>query len=230
MRKSDRLFQLTNLLRTHQPITAKRLAEKLSVSERTIYRYIDDLSLSGIPIYGEVGLGYKLSEGYELPPLQLSPNELEALVSGVNFIAALTGKNLADSAHSLLAKIEAVLPNGVTAVSYEERAIKIPGSRRGTVEYEIWDKVHSAIESESWIDISYEAESGNITQRVVFPLGLFYWGGKWTIGCWCSLRSCYRDFRVDRITELMISNNYGELPLDVSLHDYIAMQEQVKVY
>ncbi|WP_444939344.1 helix-turn-helix transcriptional regulator [Microbulbifer sp. JMSA002] len=75
MRKSDRLFQLANILRAHQPITAKELAEKLSVSERTIYRYMDDLSVSGIPVYGETGVGYRLSNGFELPPLQLTQEE-----------------------------------------------------------------------------------------------------------------------------------------------------------
>lgn len=57
MRKADRLFQLVNLIRTHQPITAERLAERIGVSVRTIYRYIDDLSISGIPVYGESGIG-----------------------------------------------------------------------------------------------------------------------------------------------------------------------------
>jgi len=63
VQKSDRLFQLTNILRRHQPLTAKQLAEKLMVSERTIYRYVDDLSISGIPVYGEPGVGYRLTSG-----------------------------------------------------------------------------------------------------------------------------------------------------------------------
>jgi biotin operon repressor len=110
VRKSDRLFQLTNLLRAHQPLTARELATRLCVSERTIYRYIDDLSLAGIPVYGEAGLGYRLSEGFEMAPLQLSAAELEALITGVNLVAVLTGKGMADPARSLLAKIEAALP------------------------------------------------------------------------------------------------------------------------
>ncbi|TVP47432.1 MAG: HTH domain-containing protein [Halomonas sp.] len=89
MRKSDRLFQLTNILRRHQPITAKQLAVKLMVSEKAIYRYVDDRSLPGIPVYGEPGDGYRLSEGFELPPLQLTPGELKALITGVSFTASV---------------------------------------------------------------------------------------------------------------------------------------------
>lgn len=178
MRKSDRLFQLTNILRAHQPISAKTLAEKLSVSERTIYRYVDDLSVAGIPIYGEPGVGYRLSEGYELPPLQLSPGELEALVAGVNFIAALTGQRLSDSAHALLSKIEAALPRSIATSNPDHRAIRIPASSRGTGVYEVWDRLHSAIESKHWLDLGYVSEQGEVTQRTVFPLGLFYWDSR----------------------------------------------------
>jgi len=90
------------------------------VSERTIYRYIDDLSLAGIPVYGEAGLGYRLSEGFEMAPLQLSAAELEALITGVNLVAVLTGKGMADPARALLAKIEAALP------AKEARAPRVP--------------------------------------------------------------------------------------------------------
>jgi predicted DNA-binding transcriptional regulator YafY len=229
VRKSDRLFQLTNILRAHQPITAKKLAERLSVSERTIYRYIDDLSLSGIPVYGESGLGYRLSAGYELPPLQLTSGELDALISGVNFITALTGKNISDSARSLLSKIEAVLPTAVSVLGREESIIRVPASRYGTLGYETWDRVHAAIASKRWLAITYEDESGNWTQRVVFPLGLFYWGGKWTMGCWCQLRHFYRDFRLDRIHKLTVLDKGEELPGHASLQHYIAMQEQMNI-
>ena len=86
MRKADRLFQLVNLIRVHQPVTAAFLAERLEVSVRTVYRYIDDISASGIPVYGEAGRGYTLSEGFELPPLTLSDDELEALTLSVDMM------------------------------------------------------------------------------------------------------------------------------------------------
>ncbi|WP_417553384.1 helix-turn-helix transcriptional regulator [Marinomonas fungiae] len=221
MRKSDRLFQLTNILRRHQPLTAKQLAEKLMVSERTIYRYVDDLSLSGIPIYGEPGIGYRLSEGFELPPLQLSPGELEALITGVSFIASLTGRDFAASAHSLLSKIEAALPNRSEVLSNEDRVVRVPAHHRESEAYQVWGMLHSAIERGCWLAISYNSLSQVETSRTIFPLGLFYWGGIWTLGSWCMLRRDYRDFRVDRISELELCAFEGVLPEGVSLSAYI---------
>lgn len=242
MRKSDRLFQLTNVLRSHQPISAKRLAVKLMVSERTIYRYIDDLSVSGVPVYGEPGVGYRLSEGFELPPLNLSPNELEALITGVNFVASLTGESLAASANSLLSKIEASLPNrsktekpelgGAESVHdsqishRDNRIIRIPVSYRDSDIYRLWQTAHSAIELKCWLRITYKSLAGDTTERRVFPLGLFYWGGKWTLGCWCELRSEYRDFRVDRILEMESFEYMGTLPDGISLQAYMDIQQQ----
>ncbi|SHF25448.1 YafY family protein [Vibrio gazogenes] len=225
MRKSDRLFQLANILRKHQPITAKQLAEKLLVSERTIYRYIDDLSLSGIPIYGEPGVGYRLSEGFELPPLQLSSGELEALVTGVSLTASLTGKNLAASAHSLLSKIEAALPNELKLISNEDRVVRVPVSNhRESEAYQVWEKAHSAIEKKRWLNIVYHSLAEVVTSRTVFPLGLFYWGGRWTLGVWCAMRGEYRDFRIDRIIKLEHGEYPGALPEGVSLSAYIELK------
>ncbi len=186
MRKSDRLFQLTNLLRAHQPLTARELAERLCVSERTIYRYMDDLSLAGIPVYGEAGLGYRLSEGFGLAPLQLSNAELEALITGVNLVAVLTGKGLADPARALLAKIEAALPErgpgrGQTPV------VRVPDYRTARPEYVRWDKLHDAITAGHWLEIDYDDALARQTRPSIL------WGsstgvdaGHWVPGAHCA--------------------------------------------
>ena len=75
MRKADRLFQLVNLIRVRQPVTAAVLAAELGLSVRSIYRYVDDLSVAGIPVYGEAGIGYRLDPAFELPPLSLDAAE-----------------------------------------------------------------------------------------------------------------------------------------------------------
>lgn len=126
MRKSDRLFQVVNLIRVHQPITADALAERIGVSARTIYRYIDDLSVSGIPLYGVAGVGYSLREGFELPPLTLTRTELDALMLGVEMLSTAAGTELATSARTLLSKITAALPSADVPPSLSSiRALRV---------------------------------------------------------------------------------------------------------
>ena len=224
MRKSDRLFQLTNLLRAHQPLTARELATRLCVSERTIYRYMDDLSLAGIPVYGEAGLGYRLSEGFEMAPLQLSAAELEALITGVNLVAVLTGKGMADPARSLLAKIEAALP-AKDVQATRAPVVRVPDYRTAHPVYARWDRLHDAITAGHWLEIGYQDARASRTGRHLYPLGLFYWGGCWTLGAWCALRRAYRDFRVDRIDTLALCRQGESAPPGVTLADYLALRQ-----
>ena len=81
MRRADRLFQIVQHLRGRRLTTAAQLAAWLKVSERTIYRDVRDLSLSGVPVEGEAGVGYRLLPGYDLPPLMFTFDELEALTA-----------------------------------------------------------------------------------------------------------------------------------------------------
>ena len=224
MRKSDRLFQLTNLLRAHQPLTARELATRLCVSERTIYRYMDDLSLAGIPVYGEAGLGYRLSEGFEMAPLQLSAAELEALITGVNLVAVLTGKGMADPARALLAKIEAALPAQGIQMDCNP-VVRVPDYRTAHPVYARWDQLHEAIIAGRWLEIGYQDAKACKTGRYIYPLGLFYWGGCWTLGAWCALRQAYRDFRADRTDTLPHSPQAEGAPPGVTLADYLTLRQ-----
>src|SRR5262245_3605323 len=107
MRRADRLFQIIELLRGRRLTTARTLAERLEVSERTIYRDVRDLMLSGVPIEGEAGVGYALRKGFDLPPLMFDREELDALVLGARFVQAWGGSDLSEAARRALFKIEA---------------------------------------------------------------------------------------------------------------------------
>ncbi len=226
MRKADRLFQLVNLVRSHQPITAEQLAERIGVSVRTIYRYIDDLSVSGIPIYGEPGIGYALDEDFELPPLTLTHDEIAALMLGVEMLSRSTGSDLAEAAKTLLGKIEATLPpRSLNPTCTPVRAL---GLNDQNLKY--WNDLYRAIQQKQTIRIAYLSLNEEMSQRVVFPLGLFYWGGKWTIGTWCQLRNSYRDFRVDRIESLDFALDI-EFPAEISLAAYTSFNlERIKLF
>jgi predicted DNA-binding transcriptional regulator YafY len=110
MRRADRLFRIVQFLRVGRMTTARRLAEKLQVSERTIYRDVRDLQLLGMPIEGEAGIGYLLRQDFDIPPLMFTRSEIEALVLGARMVRAWGGAQQGEAATQALHKIEAVLP------------------------------------------------------------------------------------------------------------------------
>lgn len=220
MRKAERLFQVVNLIRTQQPVTAMRLAEQLCVSVRTIYRYVDDLSISGIPIYGEPGVGYSVDRDFYLPPLALTDGEMQALTIAVNMLSRSVGSEMGECAMSLLAKINASL--SVEVVKQENGSIISLASQYSIEQMRSWDLLRRSIVAKNSLDIEYLSLAGDLSQREIFPLGLFYWGGKWTVGAWCTLRENYRDFRVDLIKKVEHPKSPGIRPSRATLDSFMA--------
>jgi biotin operon repressor len=110
VRRADRLFRIVQYLRGRRLTTAAFLAGRLGVSLRTVYRDVRDLSLSGVPVEGEAGVGYRLKAGFDVPPLMFTLNEIEALAIGARMVEAWGGPVLADSARTAIEKIVAALP------------------------------------------------------------------------------------------------------------------------
>jgi predicted DNA-binding transcriptional regulator YafY len=201
MRRADRLFLIIHALRGRRTaLPARRLAETLSVSLRTVYRDVADLQLSGVPIEGEAGVGYVLRKGADIPPLMFNAEELEALVVGSRFVRAFAGERLAAGARAALLKIEAVLPPELRARTQRSRIFAPP--RRGRIETTgVIDRLHTAIADFQVLRLEYRDESGRASTRDVEPLCLAFWGGAWTLGAWCRLREDFRNFRPDRIAQ-----------------------------
>ena len=110
MRRADRLFEIVLLLGRGRVMTARDLGERLEVSERTVYRDIQDLCTTGVPIEGEAGVGYRLRRGYQVPPMMFSEEELQALLFGADVAKTWGDPELARAAERILAKVDAVLP------------------------------------------------------------------------------------------------------------------------
>jgi predicted DNA-binding transcriptional regulator YafY len=198
MRRADRLFLIIHALRGRRTaLPARRLAETLSVSLRTIYRDVSDLQLSGVPIEGEAGIGYMLRKGADIPPLMFTAEELEALVVGTRFVRAFAGERLSGGAQAALLKIEAVLPPELRQRAMRSR-IFAPAQWR-EVKNGIIDQLHEAIAEHRVLRLDYRDESQRSSVRDVEPLCLAFWGGAWTLGAWCRLRESFRNFRPDRI-------------------------------
>ncbi|HXS73859.1 MAG TPA: YafY family protein [Rhodanobacteraceae bacterium] len=199
MRRADRLFLIIHALQGRRTaLPARRLAETLAVSLRTVYRDVVDLQLSGVPIEGEAGVGYLLRKGADIPPLMFTPEEMEALVVGTRFVRAFGGARLTAGAEAALLKIKAALP-----VELRQRALRsrifAPG-RKYEVKSGMIDRLHEAIAQHQVLMLGYRDQAGRDSRREVEPLCLAFWGGVWTLGAWCRLRGDFRNFRPDRIT------------------------------
>ncbi|MDQ2095940.1 helix-turn-helix transcriptional regulator [Rhodalgimonas zhirmunskyi] len=202
MRRADRLFQIVQHLRGGRLVTAKTLAERLEVSPRTIYRDIADLIGSGVPIEGEAGVGYVMRVGYDLPPLMFTNDEITALVAGARMIRAWGGMAMAEAAEEALIKIEAVLPDAVRArlAQVQVHAMQTPDMPMELREQ--IDRIETLIAARTTAHIRYADGAGAASDRVIRPLGLYYWGKVWTLVAWCELRNDFRVFRADRISDM----------------------------
>jgi predicted DNA-binding transcriptional regulator YafY len=201
MRRADRLFRIVQLLRSGRLQTARHLAEKLQVSHRTIYRDVQDLQLSGVPITGEAGVGYTLRRDFDIPPLMFDREEITALVLGARMVQAWGGMQLTEAANRALRKIEAVLPTDLRE-RIDEVLLYAPGSRVSPGLRARLDSLHAAAQDRRIILIAYAREDGQQSVRRVHPLALYFWGGAWTLAAWCELRNDFRSFRVDRMEHL----------------------------
>ena len=210
MRRADRLFQIVQFLRGRRLTTAAFLAGRLGVSLRTVYRDVRDLSLSGVPVEGEAGVGYRLRSGFDVPPLMFTLNEIEALAVGARMVEAWGGPVLADSARTAIEKIVAALPAD-RRIAVEKTRLYAPGFHVDGRAMRQLESVREAIGSHRVLRLDYRDSGGKPSERDVWPLALYYWGRTWTIGAWCERRTDFRNFRVDRIAGLeMLARRYPD--------------------
>jgi predicted DNA-binding transcriptional regulator YafY len=198
MRRTDRLFDIIQILRDGKLHRAQDIADRLEVSVRTIYRDMDTLVASGVPVEGERGVGYMVREQITLPPLNLTPAELEALNLGMAIVAEAADPDLQAAAESLAEKIDAVLPTQVVAEADTWKFAVYPfaDAARGLAHMA---PIRAAIKSRQKLRLSYRRIDGVLTERTIRPLHMEYWGRVWTLTAWCELREGFRVFRIDLI-------------------------------
>lgn len=220
MRRADRLFEIVHHLRGRRLTTAAQLAEWLEVSDRTVYRDIADLLASGIPIEGEAGVGYRLQPNFELPPLMFTHNEVDALVAGARLIESWGGASLAAGARSAIAKISAVLPPDKRR-TLEATPVHAPNFFINERMSQYMDDLRRAVNESRYVELHYADIDAKESIRRVRSLGLFYWGDRWTLGAWCELRNDFRNFRLDRISRLDVSDERFKDETGKRLNDYL---------
>lgn len=225
MSKSERLFELLTLLRSKRyAVTAKALAEELNVSERTIYRDIQSLQLSGVPIEGEAGIGYLLGKGSHLPPLMFTEEEIIALELGMRMVRAWSDKRLAAASESASRKIHSVLPEHLKA-QIEALPLAVPAFHVESESAACGELLREATADKRKVFIKYQTGEGKYSERIIHPLGQVYWGKVWTLVAWCELRKDYRSFRVDRIEHIQALNEHFEASDVKSFKHYLSLCE-----
>jgi len=225
MRRADRLFQIIQFLRTRRVTTARWLAERLEVSERTIYRDIKDLILSGVNIEGEAGVGYVVRKGFDLPPLMFDEEEITALTLGARLVESWADQSLATAAQSALSKIETALPDHLKN-NLNDTLLFSPFTRITPEVSTTMAEIRIAADNHRKVSLQYRRADGKASERIIWPLGMFFWGSVWTIGAWCELRETFRIFRLDRINSLYILDETYPLEKGRTLQDLIDDQKR----
>ena len=204
MLPTNRLFSIIQILRNARfPVKAQQLADKFEVSVRTIYRDIAELQNQLVPIQGEAGVGYMLKPGYEMPPLMLTANELEAVALGAHWISQRGDKYLSQSANSLLEKIKDVVPEHLQSVILDTNLVSANYAQ--AVEDSInMDDVREAIRQQSKLFIAYKDVKKNISHRIIWPIMVAYFDSVRLVVAWCENRQDFRHFRTDRINKVEV--------------------------
>jgi predicted DNA-binding transcriptional regulator YafY len=195
----NRLFSIIQVLRTaKKPVKAKELAEKLEVSVRTIYRDIAELQMQNIPVAGEAGIGYVLKSGFEMPPLMLTTEELEAALLGAQWVARCGDKTLETSACTLIDKMNAVIPEHLRPVLLNSPVV-IPAMEEAVADTIDMSRFRHAIRQQKKILITYCVD-GKPSERIIWPFMIAYFETVRVVAAWCESRNAFRHFRTDRIT------------------------------
>ncbi len=199
MRRADRLFQIIQILRrSNRAVTAAVIAEELEVSRRTIYRDIADLIGQRVPIQGEAGFGYVLDASYDMPPLMLTADEIEAVVLGAQWVSAHSDRQLANAARDLVAKVAAAIPEDLRPF-IDEPSVAARQPLTPEPEDILAAKLRRSIREGRKLRLVYGALDGQTTDRVIWPVTLGYAETSRLLIGWCELRRGFRHFRCERI-------------------------------
>lgn len=206
MRRADRLMKIVHFLRQRRrAVTASRIAEEFEISARTVYRDIQDLMDSGVPISGEAGVGYMIDKQYYLPPITFDADELEAIGLGINMVRQWTDDKFAQKANSAMEKVYAVLPAELQGELAQITTHVMQGEPQlpWTISF---SGIRESIRMRRKLVVDYSDVESRTTTRTIRPLALMFFSPVWLLAAWCEKRHDFRHFRLDRINALNVSD------------------------
>ncbi len=224
MNRIDRLHAILTHLQSKKKVTAQQMADRFSISLRTVYRDVKALEESGVPVIGEAGSGYSIMEGYRLPPVMFTQEEAAALLMGAKLAQQMTDSSVQHQFENALYKVKAVLRTADKEY-FEQLLPNIEVSVLQNVTDESLGKhlaaLQKAVADRQLIFIHYQSGTDELTERFVEPVGLWYYSNSWHLIGWCRLRNGYRDFRVSRMQRLQLKDELFTVRSYESLQEYI---------
>lgn len=224
-KRSERLFAMIDILRDGRLHRAQDMADRLGVTVRTVYRDMDTLEASGVPIEGARGLGYRATAAITLPPLNLTMTELEALHLGIAIVGEGADDELQAAAATLSAKIDAVLPEdrSTRPTGWGFSVYPFADAARG---FDHMPHIRSAIRARQKLSIRYRNETSAQAEAIIRPLKLDYWGRVWTVTAWSETQAAFETLRIDRIDTLKILPQLFVDEEGKRLTDYLAQSDR----
>ncbi|MFK7995988.1 MAG: helix-turn-helix transcriptional regulator [Granulosicoccus sp.] len=228
MKKFDRVTSILIYLQTKSVVTARELADRFDVSERTIYRDLRSLENAGVPIGAEAGVGYYLDKSYRLPPVVFTREEGASLLFGARMIESRVDEATREQYMMALDKIRSVMEsedqNYLDSID-DSIAVYKPKLQENTAAQDTWlPECRTSLSRSQVVSVHYEAGfSQKSTQRELEPIGLYYYSYHWHLIAWCRLREGYRDFRLDRIRSLTLK------PEQFVRRDHASLQEYLEL-
>lgn len=209
-KRFDRIIAIMTQLQSKKIVKAQELADRFQVSLRTIYRDIRSLEASGVPIYGEAGVGYSLVDGYKLPPVMFSREEAESFIAAEKLMEKFTDEIMKTNFKSAVLKVKSVL-RGEEKDWLEsiENRVQISNRNQSIPENspQVLNTLFESIARKIQLELTYQSVESEIPSiRFIEPVGIYYENNFWYILAYCHLRNDYRNFRVDRILDLSKTN------------------------
>lgn len=202
MNRIDRLTAMILMLQGRRVVTAEQIAEHFEISVRTVYRDIAALGEAGVPIVAEAGVGYALMKGYHMPPVMFTEAEAAALLTSSELAEQFGDESLKKTMRSAMLKVQATLPaERRDYLGRLEAAVRVVGPESGEGDDTRLLSLQEAVVRRRCLKIQYNTGGENeLSDRVIEPLGVTYYGRHWHLVAWCRMRAAFRDFRLDRIS------------------------------
>ncbi|WP_248928436.1 helix-turn-helix transcriptional regulator [Paenibacillus hamazuiensis] len=224
MPKADHMLAILWLLKSRKRMTAAQLAEELEIHVRTVYRCIDALCVSGVPIISEAGRsgGYRISDHFRQAPLFFDPDEQKALVHAAAF-AREAGYPFGEALNKAVSKLKRYsTPEQLSVLERHESGLEVIHPPAGTSPESVLGLLEMSIAERSGVRIEYRTGYDDaVSERDVDPYGLVHWKSKWYVVGYCRLRTEVRSFRVDRIRKAAPNGAVFERPAAFSARQFL---------